>query len=562
MVKRKKLKGGTSLEELQKFVTKVKEDIPYIESDNLEELRKKLLNLLNKQREYEIAVNKITPLTLTNYKESEYISYTPDTSYLIKLYMMQFIDKYIELTDSYNNIKNKLHKHGFKYLPRIQEGCLYLYIIDNKNTILISSELDEVFNKVDIINRDNPDYKYIELRKNVGIKKEDYIIIARLFIVPENFIKEDHHNTTLFMCIYEKCVNPYLLNINNESMIEELLKTYNTTEKKDALLQSYHSIDSKYNNAYLLLINYLYPKFHENLQSKVIKVLEKSILDLSITIQNSLDSKSKLVLIGGASFNIVTNTHEGTKNSINDFDFTVYSITKPDVQLFSNIVQICNELDISALLSPKNSLSRQSKKLISYNYDITKTVFKVRILKNKRISIDIIIYEKFIMNDREIINEFTLPIIDITIKDPINEDIFNAISKPCKLLLYNKLYINKQINILSHFGLLYNINITEITKRSYIKQSKDRKRWAQLLQMDKEKDIYEYNIQYYPLVESSSMTSVPVAPVAPSPVEAALNAVKKALRTSATATRVPATAIEKARAAALKALTPAKKLPK
>ena len=95
MVIYKKIKGGTSLEELNTFVEEVKISVPYNEDNTLVELGKNIVILLEKQNEYVKKLNKITPLTLTNYKESEYIKYKPETPYLIKFYMMQFIEKYI-----------------------------------------------------------------------------------------------------------------------------------------------------------------------------------------------------------------------------------------------------------------------------------------------------------------------------------------------------------------------------------------------------------------------------------------------------------------------------------
>ena len=137
MVKYKKIKGGTSLEELNTFVEEVKISVPYNEDNTLVELGKNIVILLEKQNEYVKKLNKITPLTLTNYKESEYIKYKPETPYLIKFFMMQFIEKYIKLSNIYNKIKDILKpstiifRQNSRYLPRIYEECLYLYIIDN-----------------------------------------------------------------------------------------------------------------------------------------------------------------------------------------------------------------------------------------------------------------------------------------------------------------------------------------------------------------------------------------------------------------------------------------------
>ena len=99
----------------------------------------------------------------------------------------------------------------------------------------------------------------------------------------------------------------------------------------------------------------------------------------------------------------MTNTYKKHTNadSINDFDFAVYSTVKPSDNLYNSIETICNTFDISLLLNPThNSLSRKSKKYITYSYDISKSYSRIRILKNKLISIDVIISEKFILSSK------------------------------------------------------------------------------------------------------------------------------------------------------------------
>jgi hypothetical protein len=64
MVKRKKLKGGTSLKELQEFVNSVKIDIPYVETDDSVTIGQKISKLLIKKPEYDKKLNKIYKLNI------------------------------------------------------------------------------------------------------------------------------------------------------------------------------------------------------------------------------------------------------------------------------------------------------------------------------------------------------------------------------------------------------------------------------------------------------------------------------------------------------------------
>ena len=242
MVKRNKFKGGTSLDKLRKFVTNVEITIPYVETDDLVVLEDKITKLLEKKDEYKKLLNKINELTLVNYKESEYIEYieySSETPYIIENYLHKFILKYNDLIKLNDIIKN--YRPTYRQtsnFPNIYEECPYIYIT-------YINEIDKYKLRDTLVNFDltnivaNND-SYLKISKvilnKLNILKNVYIPIARLFIVPNNFITNDPNETILFMCIYEKSLNPYSVNNTNDSLIEELLKIYNTTEKKKSLL--------------------------------------------------------------------------------------------------------------------------------------------------------------------------------------------------------------------------------------------------------------------------------------------------------------------------------------
>ena len=475
MVKRRNIKGGTSLEDLNTFVNEVKQEIPYIDTDTIDILTAKIQNLLQKDRKYTTLLNKIPALTLDNYSTSvsEYILYTPETPNAIKNYTMPFIQKLIKLT-SVNTItilEDIKKTKEIIYFSHLQDDCLYFYIVCDesiKYSLLTAFETNSTYSYTVIQHG-----SYLEIKiNNITVAN-----IININYTPPDFTNDN--DTKLFMHLYEKNKRTTFSNYRNDLIIQNLLSNYNEKSKKEALLNKYKDVYTS-SKLYLLLMNYLYPEFHNKFQDKITKILEKSILEFGKEISVSLeDTNSKIVLIGGASFNIVTGN---ISESINDFDFAIYSITPTDIlKLYDTINSICEKYTYTFVDDElRSSLKKSSPtSFITYKYDISKIKFKVRGNKRyKLISIDLEIPEIFTINGTEYNNVFNLPIVDITIKDTLTKEVYDNISAKCELLL-DDMHIGS-INILSHFGLLYNINNTDITIRPLIKQKKDRDRWEKL----------------------------------------------------------------------------------
>ena len=495
MVKKINKKGGTSIEDLNAFIEKVKNNIKYHDHDDASTLKQKIKDLKEADISYAKLLNTTNVLNVSDSTlVSEYIQYTQDTPYQIQLYMKQFIQRLFEVEEIYTNITEAFKASNItKYIDGSESNSsnLYFYVIcPIKDKFTLITEL----NKLYIVDQDKNN-KYLELKLYLygdARSINSYLIIAKIFILensPAHFTNDN--NTILFMNIYQKSINPYALNVNLDELIENLLETYKEDAAKIELLQKYADSDTIYNNTYIYLINYLYPKYHNTIQNELTALLEKDILDLCINIQSELTSTtSKIVLIGGASFNIVTNI-DNKNESINDFDFAIYYKNDSDSKnLLDMLIAKCKAFKSAKVLA--SNTKKPSRKIITHNYDISKVTYNVREdIRNKRISIDINILESYTINEQIFTNTFILPVVDINIKK-IDENIYNNISSSCQLLLDGKDYA--LINILSRDGLLYNINNTEITKRPLIKQRKDKLRWQNLLDTTN-KEIYTYNLR-------------------------------------------------------------------
>ena len=494
MVKKINKKGGTSIEDLNAFIEKVKNNIKYHDHDDASTLKQKIKDLKEADISYAKLLNTTNVLNVSDSTlVSEYIQYTQDTPYQIQLYMKQFIQRLFEVEEIYTNITKAFKTSNItKYIDgKSNSSNLYFYVIcPIKDKFTLITEL----NKLYIVDQDKNN-KYLELKLYLSGDARSinsYLIIAKIFILenaPSQFTNDN--DTILFMNIYQKSINPYVLNVNLDKLIENLLETYKEDAAKIELLQKYAGSDTIYNNTYIYLINYLYPKYHNTIQNELTALLEKDILDLCINIQSELTSTtSKIVLIGGASFNIVSNI-DNKNESINDFDFAIYYKNDSDSKnLLDMLIAKCKAFKSAKVLS--SNTKKPSRKIITHNYDISKVTYNVREdIRNKRISIDINILESYTINEQIFTNTLILPIVDINIKQ-IDENIYNNISTSCQLLLDGKDYA--LINILSRDGLLYNINNTEITKRPLIKQRKDKLRWQNLLDT-KNKEIYTYNLR-------------------------------------------------------------------
>jgi len=262
MVKKINKKGGTSIVDLNAFVKEVKERIMYDETDDTNTLKQKIKDLKEADILYAKLLNTTNVLNISDSTIiSDYIQYTESTPYELQLYMKQFIERLFEVENIYNKITGTFTTCNITtYIDGSESNITNLYfyaICPIKYKFILITELYKLY----IVDQDKNN-KYLELKLYLSGDARSinsYLIIAKIFILenaPAYFT--DDNDTKLFMNIYQKSINPYVLNVNLDKLIENLLETYKEDIAKVDLLKKYMDSDDIYIKKHIFISLIIY----------------------------------------------------------------------------------------------------------------------------------------------------------------------------------------------------------------------------------------------------------------------------------------------------------------